>query len=348
MKWHANQLRQNIQQNAADIPPLVLVYGDDSGLVRKLAKETAEKVCPDDDPFLVDRLSADDLKNTPSRLLESAQTMGFGSGQKLIQLDANHLDSTTQKATTDAVKSYLAHLESGAGSEGPASAVVVMSASGLDAKQAMVKAAEKSNKAAAVRCFLDSERDIGQLINEKLTSIGQTIAPDARQFLAEGLGRDRGVTESELEKLLLYTIHKKEITLEDTLEVVASAPSVNIFKLCDAIGLRDKKQTDQLLNRLHHEGVDPNVMLAMVGRHLRRLKACQDMGREGLSPQQAMGKLRPPVFMGKDIFQTQLQRTSLTRLSHSITRLYHLQEASRKGTADPALTVHRGLLALSA
>lgn len=343
MKWNPTQLKKSLEKGPDDLPALVLVYGDDGGLVRHLAKAAARAVCPEEDPFMMDRIAADDLKNTPSLLQESAQTMGFGGGRKLIEVDANQLDATSQKALTDAVKGYLADIE-----RHPAGAVVVVSAAGLDAKQAMVKAAEKSGQGASVRCFVDNNRDLNQVINEKLASTGQNIAPDARAFLVEALGKDRGVTESELDKLLLYTIKKKEITLGDCLEVVASAPSVNIFKLCDAIGLRDKNQTDMLLNQLQHEGMDGNMMLAMVARHLRRLKACQDMVKEGLQPKQAMKKLRPPVFVGMDVFEAQMNRTTYTRVKQNLERLYTLQEESRKGNADPQLTIHRGLLALSA
>ena len=343
MKWNPQQLEQTTAKSADSLPGFILIYGDDSGLVRKLGKDVANKVSPDDDPFMTDKFSATDLKHTPSLLQESAQTLGFGGGRKLISVDANHLDSPTQAAMTEAVKTLLADM-----TDDDTGVVVVVTSTGLDAKQAMVKAAEKHPAAAAVRCFLDGTKDINKVINEKLAATGQKIAPDARQFLVDGLGRDRGVTESELDKLTLYTKNTEEITLEDCLEVIAAAPSVNIFKLCDAIGLRDRTQTDKVLNQLHHEGVDPNMMIAMVARHMRRIKTCQGLCKEGLAPQQAMMKLRPPVFMGKESFQTQLNRTPETRVQQNLKRLYTLQEASRKGVSDPVLTVHRGLLALSA
>lgn len=338
-------MEQILKNGPQGLPGLILIYGDDGGLVRKLAKDAATLVCPDDDPFMTDKFSAMDVKNTPSLLSESTQTMGFGGGRKLISVDANHLDSPTQTAMTDAVKTLLADTQNEADTSG---AVVVITAAGLDAKQAMVKAAEKHPNAAAVRCFLDSGKDLNTVINEKLARTNQKIAPDARQFLVDGLGKDRGVTESELDKLTLYTKDEPEITLEHCLDIIAAAPSVNIFKLCDAIGLRDRAQTDSVLKQLHHEGVDPNMMIAMVARHMRRLKTCQGLCKEGLPPQQAMMKLRPPVFMGKEAFQTQLNRTPEIRVQQNLKHLYTLQEASRKGVSDPVLTIHRGLLAISA
>lgn len=340
MKWNPQQLETTIQKGAASLPPMLLIYGDDGGLVRRLAKKAAHAVCPNDDPFLVDKLIADDIKHTPSLLLEAAQTMGFG-GTKLITVDAAHADAAGTAAVTAAVKDLL-------NDELPTTAVIIISATGIDAKSALAKAVEGHKNTAAIRCFLDSGRDIATVIAEKLAATGQTITLEARQFLVENLGNDRGITETELDKLVLYAAEKKQITLEDCLEVIAAAPSVTVFKLCDAVGLRDRKQTDALLNMLTHEGVDGNMMLAMVARHLRRLLECQTLLAQGLSPHEAMSRLKPPVFMGKDVFQQQLNRTSKGRLEQALDRLYTLQADSRKGFMAADDIIHRGLLALSA
>lgn len=340
MKWNPQQLEAAVAKGLDALPPLLMVYGDDGGLVHKLAKKAALAVCPNDDPFLVDKLLADDIKNTPSLLTEAAHTIGFG-GTKLITVDAAHMDKQSNAAVTDAVKSLMSE-------DLPTSAVVVISASGVDAKSALAKAVEGHKQAAAVRCFLDSGRDLATVINEKLGTTGQTMTPDARQFLIDSLGNDRGITESELDKLLLHTADESQITLEHCLESIAAAPSVTVFKLCDAIGLRDRKKTDALLQMLQHEGVDGNMMLAMVARHLRRLLECQNHIAQGLRPQDAMNKLRPPVFYEKDVFQQQLSRYPKNRLETALERLYQIQADSRKGYTGSDDTIHRGLLALSA
>ncbi len=344
MKWNPRQLEGAIEKGVNALPPLLLVYGDDGGLVRVLAKKVAQLVCPNDDPFLVDSMNADDLKNTPSLLTESAQTIGFG-GMKLIKVDAAHADAAGTKAVTEAVKSLVSEdLQTGA----EKSAVIVISATGIDAKSAMARAVEGHKEVAAIRCFLDSGRDLATVIGEKLAATGQSITPEARQFLIDNLGNDRGVTESELDKLVLYTADEKQITLEHCLEVIASAPSVTVFKLCDAIGMRDLKKTDATLQMLEHEGVDGNMMLALVARHMRRLLECQKLCQNGMNPSQAMMKLRPPVFMGKDEFQMQLRRYPMNRLELALERLYALQADSRKGLHASDDVIHRGLLALSA
>ncbi len=340
MKWYPNQLENSIKNGADKLPSLILVYGDDGGLVRRLAKSVADIVCPDDDPFMLDKLTADDIKNSPDALLSSAQTIGFGGGRKLITVDAGHMDAATATTIRDAIKSLLEDL--------PQDVVVVISAAGLDAKSAMAKAVEKHSNAAAVRCFLDSVKDLNTVINEKLAQSGQVIAADARQFLVDSLGNDRGITESEIDKLLLYTAGNREITLEDCLTTIAAAPSVTVFKLCDAIGLRDRQSADTYLNMLRYEGVDTNMMLAMVARHLRRLLTCQNLCAEGFSPQEAMGRLKPPVFMGKDDFTKQLKTYPAPRLQQGIERLYQIQSDSRKGLHSADDVISRGLLALSA
>jgi len=61
-----------------------------------------------------------------------------------------------------------------------------------------------------------------------------------------------------------------------------------------------------------------------------------------------MSRLKPPVFMGKDLFQQQLSRSPKMRLEQALERLYTLQADSRKGLMASDDVILRGLLALSA
>lgn len=344
MKWYPNQVKTALN-NVDDLPAVFFIYGDDSGLVRRLAKGVAQFVCPQDDPFMLDKLNAEELRNTPSLLQESFETIGFGMGRKLILLDASHMETAVQSAFTGALKALFASLDNAGGATTP---VLVVTAAGLEATSAIAKAATAHKDVAAIRCFLDQGKDLNLVINEKLQESGQKLSQEARSFLIESLGKDRGITESELEKLVLYTKGSSQITLEHCLEVIAAAPSVNIFKLCDAIGLRDRAQADKILSTLLAEGTDMNMALAMVTRHLRRLGECHIFCENGLNPNEAMTKLKPPVFMGKDLFIQQLKRTPHKRVEQSLTRLFDLQQKSRLGQVDVNLTLGRGLLALSA
>ncbi len=66
--------------------------------------------------------------------------------------------------------------------------------------------------AAALQCYPDSARDLGDVVRDALRAEGLSITPDALEDAVSRLGNDRGVTRREIEKLLLYMHGHKQVT----------------------------------------------------------------------------------------------------------------------------------------
>jgi len=342
MKWAVKQLESALNGVVENLPPLIFVYGDDGGAVRQHAQALAAHIAPDqDDPFLSDKISVEDIAETPSCLLDSTSTISFGGGMRLVRLSGvnGDLPRAQMDAVTNAVKDCLAAPQEGS--------VVVIAAPGVDKSSALARAVEKSKEAAAVRCFQASLRDLTSHIQGFFREQGKTVEPEAMLFLKENLGNDRDITLQELDKLALYTAHDSAITLEHCLQSVTSAPSMSVFKLCDALGKRDSKQVDIYMRMLKEEGADFYMISMLVLRHLRRLLEANEMVAEGMTADQAMGKLKPPVFFGKQEFAYQMRVYPLPRLRRIFERFYQMQLESRQGYLPAEMVFERGILGLS-
>lgn len=342
MKWNTKQLDGFLNQPAVNQPLFVCIYGDDSGLTTEYAQKVAEHVCEDiNDPFLVNRFRVEDVVDNPTCLLEAVQTISFAAGHKLVYLQgvSKDLPANVKDKVNNAIVNVLDNLTEGT--------TFVFAASGYDAKLALIKQIEKHSDAVAVRCFQDNDISIKQLLQKRLADEGKTMQPDAMAFMLSNLGNDRAITQSEIDKLFVYTLHEDKITIQHCLETLSAAPSVNAFKLCDAIGLRQKEQVETFLHHLKEEGQDSTMILAMVIRHIRRLLQAQLMQSNGMSLDQAMMSLKPPVFYGKQEFGAQVRSYPKKRLETALDRLYTLQHQSRAGGINPDLLVERGLMALA-
>lgn len=342
MKWNTKQLDGFLAKPAHHVQPFVCVYGEDAGLTTEYANKVAKHVCEDiNDPFLVDRFRAEDVAENPSCLLESIQTVSLGAAHKLVYLQgvSKDLPANIKDKVGKAILDVLENTSD--------SATFVFAASGYDAKLALIKKIEKHSNAIAVRCYQDSDYSLKQLLQNRMQAEGKSIQPDAMAFIMNNLGNDRAVTQSEIDKLFVYTMHEQQITLQDCLDSLSSAPSVNAFKLCDAIGMRQKAQVETYLHHLKEEGQDATMILAMVIRHMRRLLQASEMQKEGMSMDKAMMSLKPPVFYGKQEFASQVNGYPTKRLETALTRLQALQYQSRAGVVNPELVVERGLMSLS-
>lgn len=345
MKWKPSQLEPLLGHRAkavAAVPPVVCIYGDDAGIIRQLSQKLFKTLLTNpDDPFLSEHINAEDLLHEPSRLLDAAATIAFGGGLRVIQLHGVHAEAgkPVLTAVTQAVQACLA--------ASLQEVVMIIPAAGIDAKSALVTAVEKSPQGAGIRCFHDNNRDLSAVITTFFAAQNQKIMPDALAFLTENLGNDREVTLRELEVLSLYAGAGQPVTLVDCHATVSSAPSLSIFKLCDAIGERNIKAVDQHLQHMQEEGEDLFGASIMVARHLKRLLKVRRLIDAGTPAEVALKSLKPPVAFGQQEFLRQAQRYPASRLQQLHKHFYRLQLESRQGLLPANAVIERLLLSLS-
>ncbi len=331
MEWKAWQVEKELA--AGQVPPFVLVYGDDHGAVHNIAQQVvAASGVALGDPFLSDQIDGAELQESPGRLLEAATTMGFGGGMRLVRVQgaaAGQGKSMADAVTNAALSCLQADL---------VDVCVVLPVSGLDTKSKLAKEVAKHPSAVAVRCFAAQARDVATTIRNTFQQAGKRCNAEAQQFLQDNLGQDAAITQHELNKLITYLGDRDEATLDDVLAVLASAPSRNVFALCDAVGNRQTSQADKLLHLLLGEGEDPYSVANMVHRHLNRLSHAQ----------QGLPVVPPVPPFQKQAFQAQVDRYPAKRLHKLASRYLELQLQLRGGVLPPELAVSRWVLGMAA
>ena len=340
MDLKIQDFKTKLKQGVAALPPCLLIYGEDAGQVRLLARQAAELVVPGlADPFRVDRIGFDRINQEPQLLPDLAATLPFGEGKRLVLVDDGVLEGAAPtKALQEALAIYLE-------SPSPTSVVVIALPYG-EKTSAAVKLVEKNASAWAVRCYVAKQGFLKTDIAGFFQSSGKRIDTQAFEFLMENLGNDAAVTQSELTKLDLYTQGKSLITLEDCLQTVTSAPSITVFKLCDAIGHRDLELCDVLLSDILEDTEEYPLVLSMIYRHLKRIAECHHIAKvESVNYAEAVTRLRPPVapFAVND-FIKQVQTIPPPRLQGLIDRFYQLQMQLRTLPGVEKTLAHRLIL----
>jgi DNA polymerase-3 subunit delta len=83
---------------------------------------------------------------------------------------------------------------------------------------------------------------------------GYKMDNDAARELVDSLGADMMLVSGELEKLMLFTLEKKRISLGDVETMVLAAKQRNLYELTDAISSYDRARALQVLNALLSSG----------------------------------------------------------------------------------------------
>lgn len=305
----------------------VLLYGPDQGLVRERAKLLAKKcVSNTDDPFAVTELSAAQLKSDPGLLADSAFSMSLAGGDCVVLV----------RDAPDSITDPLTYIFAQPSTAWP----IIVQAAELPPRSSLRKYFENSNNLATIACYPEEGRALEGFIKSYLTSENISIEPAALLYLCSSLAGDRQLVRRELEKLALYAVAKEtdagRVTEADVLLCIGDSSETSLDNLVFSIGDGNQGAIDQTLTKAFSEGINPVAAIRAVQRHFQRLHFVSGQVKGGANVDQAISKLRPPVFFKrKDDFQRQARNWSSENLGRAL-MLATENEIDSKTTGLPA------------
>jgi DNA polymerase-3 subunit delta len=305
---------------------IALVYGPDAGLVQERSEKLLKSVVPDlTDPFNVSDLNEDTLLADPARLADEAASISMMGGRRVVRVRGAGND------LAELLESFL--------DDSKGDALVVIEAGDLVKTGALRKLFDGHQSAAAIQCYPDSLRDLGDVVRDALRAQGISIEPEALEDAVSRLGSDRGVTRREIEKLVLYMHGKKQVSLEDVRAVMGDEAEARSESACDAAGSGDLARLDLELERLWTADTQPAQILRSAMGHFQKLLQARESAARGESIDTVMKRLRPPVhFSRATSFKNQAQRWSSDKLGEALDMLLEA-EALTRTTAVPAEAV---------
>ncbi len=311
--------------------PVVLIYGPDEGLVRERIDLLIKTVLDDPrDPFRSSDLAADQVKSNPALLVDEARALCLMGGRRVVRV------RQAGDAVRVACKNLLA-LD-------VIDALVVIEGGDLGGGSSLRKLIEQAPNAAALPCYRDEGRDLGSLVDRLLGERKLRVDAEAKAYLVDHLGGDRGVTRAELDKLALYIGMDGEdstIGLDQVAEIVGDSAAVGLDDLAHATTLGDKVKVERCLNRLLGEGQAPVRLVRTMINHIARLRRLALLMERGESADRAMSQVRPPIhFRRKADVKSSLRRWSGASLGRAQAKLLEA-EISCKTTGYPDVLLCR-------
>lgn len=311
----------------------VFIFGPDEGMVRERANAMTRAILGDsDDPFRLTELSGDDLKADPARLSDEARAIAMMGGRRVLRISR----------ITDALEPVIAALlDEHRDSQ---QTLVVIEAGDIGAKSSLKKLFEAAPHAGAIACYRDEMADLPGLITAQLRAAGLDIERDALAYLALNLGGDRGVTRSEIDKLILYMGAEKRVALKDAEACVADQAAIGLDDLCQAVGLGDLKVLERQLERNLTE-THPILLVKMVSKHFLRLHQVVARTQRGEPLEAAMNALQPRIFWkAVDGFKSQCRRWPASGIANALLRLAELEAEAMRYHQFADTLIRRGLM----
>ncbi len=133
-----------------------------------------------------------------------------------------------------------------------------------------------------------NKRSFAGWLKEELDTNGLNLDPTTQRLLAERTNYDPERCANEIQKLKLDP-ENDTTYISDTLEK-------DIWSLIDAINLKDRGRSMEILENLYRQNNDPNYILSMLARNLRILTLVKHLNDQKKSFREICSILRIPPF----------------------------------------------------
>jgi DNA polymerase-3 subunit delta len=303
---------------------VVLLHGDDPGLIRERAEALVRTVTAGDALRLVE--VPRDAWRDAGLLAGEAASPPLTGGRCLVRVrDAG--DGFTASA-----KAALA---------GPGPGLVVLEAPELAARSKLRALLEPAPNAAVIACYRERGPELAGSIGRILGELGVSAEPAALDWLAQRLGEDRMLLRRELEKLALYVGAGGRVTPEDAVACVAEGSALDLEEALMAAMSGEVGTADRALDTAFAEGANAVQVVRAALRHVQRLHLAALAVAGGAAASAALEGLRPPVFFRhKPGFERALRLWRPEALEAAGAALLEAERRT-KTTGLPSVTVAR-------
>ncbi len=318
---------------ADGVPEVVLLYGPEQALAARHAELLRRAVVAEDEEEMdAESFYGGDLDL--GRFLSACNAFPFFARRRAVLLkEAEQLSAVAKEA----VLSYI---------NAPAkTALLVILAGPLDAKQSLRKKCELHKQAWAIPHFALEGRELLAWIRTQLHEVGFAADQDAVTLLGERLAGDTRNAASEIEKLTLFLGQRRQVTLDDVLESVGESSVQSGFALADAVFAGQVESALTILDQLLAGGEEPLLLLGLLAQRVRRFIQGRHLLDNGASLDEVATKLQV-FWKEKGAFFAQVRQIPPRRVASGLMRCPEADQELKTGGV-PALVMERLVMGLA-
>lgn len=263
----------------------VLLYGPNESLTHEAAQKLAAwALGKSDDPYAITKLGDDEIKRDGARLGDALAAQSLLGGPTIVWA---RLDS---KGADPALLDALAGIE-----RGDASGYLIVEAGDLGSTAELVKAFDKAKRAAVIAFYEETETERAQFARGLAKDLGIAFEPNAEDAFLAALPSDRGLARQEIDKLALFAHGLgRPVSADDLSQLMTDEAESALDAASLAAAQGRANHAVEALARI--DALSGVSALRALLRRLHQLREARALIDDGMSPSDAVAKLRPPVF----------------------------------------------------
>jgi DNA polymerase-3 subunit delta len=299
-----------------ELKPVYLITGADRPKIHRALRRLRDRIGDD----AVELLSASDASGEDA--VAACNALGLlGGGQRLVIVE--EVDRW-KAADTKSVTAYLT-------SPAP-DTVLALVAGEMKKDSALAKA---SAKAGDVLVYDVPKRRVPEWVTKQFADRGVSVDPEAVRLLVDVVGENPEELATEVDKVATWA-GGETVGVHDVEQLASGCAEVPGYELTDAWGRRDLAGALAACQTLLERSGDPvsRTVPALIGLlvgHVGRVRDCQVLAEEGLSPREAAARLKRHPFYVEKLF-AQARNFGPDELRDAVVRLAELDHAVKGGS----------------
>ncbi len=312
----ADAFRKEIQQGR--VPPVCLLYGEETLLVREMLDLISTKLFAGSDPSMGHEVFYG-AESDASTIMQSARTVPLFGGTKLVIVkEIDRMPDTEKERFLDYIKDPVRET------------CLVMTSVKPDMRKRFF--AQLQKQWPSIQFYHPYDEDqTEKWIRSYLKQKGYRIDDEGVRFLYEAHGRELQVLQNELQKLMLYKGSPGEIEASEVAEISGHSREFNPFELAEAVGDKDLGNALKILSRLVEEGMPPLLILSALAAKFRKIWRGKELEEEGLTDQEILRNLN--VRFHEKRFLRQLHGFQEQEIARHYLQLIAIDESVKSGSS---------------
>ncbi|MBC1552772.1 DNA polymerase III subunit delta [Listeria booriae] len=311
--------------------PIYLIIGTEDYIINETKKRLIANILDTEDTDF--NYANFDLDETAiEQVIEEAETIPFFGDRRLI-VASNPSFLTTEK-TKSKIEHRTARFEDYLNEPVDYSILVIIArVEKLDERKKLTKLLKK--QATIVDAKRPNDAELRKWILSAIKNNDFSMEIPAIERLMELTGGQLTTAMNELDKLMLYKLESREISVADVESLVVRSLEQNIFLLLDKMIALDISGALSIYYDLLKQKEEPIKILALIASQFRLLTQIKLLEKQGFSQQQVAQKLKVHPFRVK-IGARQAKSFSYEQLTATLERLAEMDFEMKTGYGDKA------------
>ena len=264
-----------------------LLYGKEAYLKKQYRDKLLHAMVAQGDTMNFSSYEGKDVN--PAELIDLAETLPFFAERRVILVQ----ESGFFKKSNEAIAGYLNEINQ--------STCFIFVETEADKRTKAFKAANKAG--VAVEFGEQKEALLERWILGRITKGHKKITKETMQVFLNRTGADMGTIDSELVKLLCYTMDKEVVETADVEAIVTERTENKIFEMVDAISAHNQKRALEFYYGLLALKEAPMRILYLITRQFRLLAEVKELSQKGYASRDIAAKAKVPEFAVRKYLQ---------------------------------------------